>query len=42
LLYSLTRRIFGGPQYQYIRRWSNQPNNDFDQNIIMLRLGARF
>jgi len=42
LLYSLTRRIFVGPQYQYIRRWSNQPNNDFDQNLIMLRLGARF
>ena len=30
-----------GPFYQYVNRNSNQPNSNYDQNIIMLRLGAQ-
>jgi len=41
IMYSPTTNFFIGPQYQYIRRWSNQANSDYDQNMIMLRLGAR-
>jgi hypothetical protein len=39
--YSPTRNFFVGPSYQYLNRWSNIVNNGFDQNLIMLRLGAR-
>jgi len=42
LMYSPTRRLFVGPQYQYLHRWSNQAGNDFSQNIFMLRLGTHF
>ena len=36
-----TANFFIGPTYQYIQRWSNQFNGDYNQNIVMLRLGAR-
>lgn len=41
LLYLPTRNFFVGPQYQFVHRTSNQLNSDYDQNIIMLRLGAQ-
>ena len=33
--------FYVGPTYQFIHRTSNQFNTDYDQNIVMLRLGAR-
>jgi uncharacterized protein (PEP-CTERM system associated) len=39
--YLFTPNFYAGPSYQYIRRWSNQFNGDYDQNVVMLRLGAR-
>jgi len=41
VLYTPMREFFVGPQYQYVHRSSNQPNLDYGQNILMLRLGAR-
>jgi hypothetical protein len=41
VLYQPTRNFFIGPQYQFAHRTSNQLNSDYDQNIIMLRLGAQ-
>jgi hypothetical protein len=41
VLYQPTRNFFVGPQYQFIHRTSNQFNNDYDQNVVMLRLGAQ-
>lgn len=41
VMYLLTPNFFVGPSYQYITRWSNQPNSNYDQNLIMLRLGTR-
>jgi hypothetical protein len=41
LRYQPTRNFFVGPQYQFVHRTSNQFNSDYDQNIIMLRLGAQ-
>jgi hypothetical protein len=41
VLYQPTRNFFVGPQYQFIHRTSNQFNSDYDQNIVMLRLGAQ-
>jgi hypothetical protein len=41
LLYRPTRNFFVGPQYQFIHRTSNQVDSDYDQNIVMLRLGAQ-
>ncbi|HYC64058.1 MAG TPA: outer membrane beta-barrel protein, partial [Reyranellaceae bacterium] len=41
LLYMPVREFFVGPQYQYVHRTSNQPNLDYGQNVLMLRLGAR-
>jgi hypothetical protein len=40
-MYLPTRNFYVGPVYQFIHRTSNQFNADFDQNVIMLRLGAR-
>ena len=39
--YLPTRNFYVGPTYQFIHRTSNQFNGDYDQNIVMLRLGAR-
>lgn len=39
--YLFTENFYIGPSYQYIMRNSNQPNSNYDQNVIMLRLGAR-
>jgi hypothetical protein len=39
--YLPTRNFYIGPTYQFIHRTSNQFNSDYDQNIVMLRLGAR-
>ena len=41
LLYLPTPNFFVGPTYQFIHRTSNLVNADFDQNVIMLRLGTR-
>ena len=41
LKYLPTRNFWVGPSYQYVTRNSNQPNSNYDQNIIMLRLGAQ-
>ena len=41
LLYLPTPNFFVGPTYQFIHRTSNLFNADFDQNVIMLRLGTR-
>jgi hypothetical protein len=41
VLYQPTRNFFVGPQYQFIHRTSNQFNSDYDQNVVMLRLGAQ-
>ncbi len=40
-MYQLTRNYYIGPTYQFIHRTSNQFNSDYDQNLVMLRLGAR-
>lgn len=39
--YLLTPNFYLGPTYQFIHRTSNQFNADYDQNVVMLRLGAR-
>ncbi len=41
LVYSLTPNFYLGPVYQFITRNSNQFNGDYNQNVVMLRLGAR-
>jgi hypothetical protein len=41
LLYLPTPNFYVGPTYQFVHRTSNQFNSDYDQNLIMLRLGAR-
>ncbi|MBS0522067.1 MAG: outer membrane beta-barrel protein [Proteobacteria bacterium] len=41
LLYRPTPNFYVGPSYQFMHRTSNQPVSDYDQNMIMLRLGAR-
>lgn len=41
VLYQPTRNFYVGPQYQFIHRTSNQFNSDYDQNVVMLRLGAQ-
>jgi len=41
VMYLPTPNFFVGPQYQFIHRTSNQALSDYDQNIIMLRLGTR-
>ena len=41
VMYLPTANFFVGPTYQFIHRSSNQFNGDYDQNIVMLRLGAR-
>jgi hypothetical protein len=41
LTYYPAREFFISPTYQYTHRTSNVVNSDFDQNYIMLRLGAR-
>ena len=41
LMYLPTRNFYVEPTYQFVHRTSNQFNNDFDQNVIMVRLGAR-
>jgi len=40
-LYYPTPNFFVGPSYQFVHRSSNQLNSDYDQNLIMLRLGTR-
>jgi hypothetical protein len=41
LLYRPTPNFYLGPSYQFVHRTSNIFNGDYDQNLIMLRLGAR-
>lgn len=41
VLYLPTPHFFVGPSYQFVHRTSNQFNSDYDQSVIMLRLGAR-
>ena len=41
VMYLPTSNFYIGPTYQFIHRTSNQFNYDYDQNIVMLRLGAR-
>jgi hypothetical protein len=41
VLYRPTPNFYVGPTYQYLHRSSNQPLSDYDQNMVMLRLGAR-
>ena len=41
LMYLPTANFFVGPVYQFITRSSNQFNGDYNQNVVMLRLGAR-
>jgi hypothetical protein len=40
-MYYPTPNFYLGPSYQFVHRTSNQFNADYDQNVIMLRLGAR-
>jgi hypothetical protein len=40
-MYFPTSHFYVGPQYQFVHRTSNQFNADFNQNVLMLRLGAR-
>jgi hypothetical protein len=41
LLYLPTPNFYVGPTYQFVHRTSSTFNNDYDQNMILLRLGAR-
>jgi hypothetical protein len=41
VMYLPTPNFFIGPTYQFVHRTSNQVNSSYDQNVIMLRLGAR-
>lgn len=41
VIYNLDTHFFVGPRYQYLKRNSNQVGSNYDQNLIMLRLGAR-
>ena len=41
VIYLPTPNFYLGPTYQFVHRTSNQFNNNYDQNIVMLRLGAR-
>jgi hypothetical protein len=41
LLYLPTPNFYVGPTYQFVHRTSNIVNGDYDQNMILLRLGAR-
>lgn len=41
VLYLPTPNFFVGPTYQFVHRSSNQFNSDYDQNVVMLRLGAK-
>jgi hypothetical protein len=41
VMYLPTPNFYLGPTYQFVHRTSNQFNNNYDQNIVMLRLGAR-
>ena len=41
VLYTPTRNFFVGPRYQFVHRNSNLVGLDYDQNVVMLRLGAR-
>jgi uncharacterized protein (PEP-CTERM system associated) len=40
--YDLTRNLYTGLSYQWTNKISNLPNANYDQNIVMLRLGSRF
>jgi hypothetical protein len=40
-MYFPTAHFYVGPVYQFVHRTSNQFNSDFNQNVVMLRLGAR-
>ena len=40
-MYFPTQNFYVGPTYQFVHRSSNQLNGDFNQNVVMLRLGAR-
>ena len=39
--YLLNRNLFIGPRYQFLHRTSNVTGSNYDQNLVMLRLGAR-
>jgi hypothetical protein len=39
-MYSPNNIFYVGPSYQYVYKTSNLPNANYDQSIVMLRLGA--
>lgn len=39
--YDLNRNLFTGLSYQWVHKTSNLVNANYDQSIVMLRLGAR-
>ncbi|MFO1086503.1 MAG: outer membrane beta-barrel protein [Reyranellaceae bacterium] len=40
-VYFPTENFYVGPSYQFIHRTSNQFNSNYNQNLIMIRMGAR-
>lgn len=40
VMYLPTEKFFVGPSYQFVHRASSVANSDYDQSVIMLRLGA--
>ena len=41
-MYLFTEHFYVGPSYQYVNKTSNLVNANYDQSLIMLKLGARF
>ena len=41
VMYLLSRHFYVGPVYQFVYGTSDQFGGDYDQNVIMVRLGAR-
>ena len=41
-MYLFTENFYVGPSYQYVNKVSNLVNANYDQNLFMLKLGARF
>lgn len=40
--YLFTQNFYVGPFYQYVNKVSNLANANYDQNVFMVKLGARF
>lgn len=41
-MYLLTENFYVGPSYQYVNKVSNLVNANYDQNLFLVKLGARF